>query len=141
MRDHEALIAFLEARMRAPFAWGKNTHRRRAHEDGNSCVHLAAGAVFVQTGRSVLRDLPGWTSERGAIRALGRVGGLEAATDLVLRRIAPAMAHRGDIGLVENIGGRPSLVVIEGQLVAGPGPAGLVRLPRVAVKAAWSVDV
>jgi len=140
MRDHEALIAFLEARMHVPFAWGKNTQRRLAHEDGNSCVHVAAGAAFVQTGRALLRKLPGWTTERGAIRALHRAGGLEGATDKVLRRIAPAMAHRGDIGLVESIEGRPSLVVIEGQLVAGPGADGLVRLPRLALTAAWSLD-
>ena len=46
---------------------------------------------------------------------------------------------RCDVGLVE-IDGRESLVVIEGDTVVGPGEAGLVRLPRAALKAAWSLD-
>ncbi|MDB5461385.1 MAG: hypothetical protein JWO72_3126, partial [Caulobacteraceae bacterium] len=103
MRDHDALIALVESRVRAPLAWG--TH---------DCVAFAAACAQAQTGRD-FHALMGctWRTARGAHRLLRARGGLEAATDSVLTRVAPALAHRGDVGLVE-IEGRASLVVIEG---------------------------
>lgn len=131
MRNPEALVALIEARSRSPFEWGPN-----------DCVTFAAHAVRVQTGRNPLVGLGRhrWRSAHGAARALARFGGLEAAVDSVLPRIAPAMAHRGDVGLVE-LDGRASLVIFEGPTVVGPGPTGLERLPRGVVRVAWSAEV
>ena len=78
-------------------------------------------------------------TERGALRALARRGGLRAAVDGVLRRVARAKAQRGDVGLV-RVDGREFLVVIEGDLVVAPGPEGLVRQARAALAYAWSLD-
>lgn len=130
MRDLEALVALIEGRSATPFAWGPN-----------DCVTFAAHAVRAQTGVNPLKGLGRhrWRSAKGAARALAAHGGLEAAVDGVLPRIAPAMAHRGDVGLVE-IDGRASLVVFEGATVVGPGLEGLERLPRSAVRAAWSAE-
>jgi hypothetical protein len=126
MRNFDAHIALAEARMRAPLAWGEH-----------DCVSFAAASAQAQTGRDY-RAAMGctWRTAAGAARILKARGGLVTATDAVLARTPTAMAHRGDIGLVE-IDGRESLVVIEGDLVVGPGVAGLVRLPRAALKAAW----
>lgn len=130
-RDHSAACAFIDARMRAPFAWWRN-----------DCVTFAARAARAQTRIDYLKRLGlKWSDARTAAAALASRGGLEAAVDGFLPRIAPAMAHRGDIGLVRGLEGRDSLVVIEGDLVVGPGLMGLVRLPRAALAAAWSIDL
>lgn len=114
--------------MRAPFAWG-----------ANDCVTFALDAVRAQTGVNLRPQLGcTWSSARGAQKALAARGGLKAAVDSVLRRVARARAHRGDIGLA-LVDGREFLVVIEGDLVVGPGVAGLVRLPRGVLLAAWSI--
>jgi hypothetical protein len=128
-RDHHALVALLDARMRAPFAWGTN-----------DCVSFALDAAQAQTGVD-LRPRLGctWSTRRRATQALARRGGLRAAVDGVLRRVAPAKAHRGDIGLAEGPDG-PFLVVIEGDLLVGVALDGLVRLPRAALRYAWSLD-
>ncbi len=129
-RDFTALHAFIDSRQSAPFAWW--TH---------DCVTFAAHAAQAQTGVDYLKRLGvRWKTDRGAARALKARGGLAAAVDGVLRPVAPAMAARGDLGLIV-IEGRESLVVIEGDLVVGPGLAGLVRVPRGALSSAWTLAV
>lgn len=129
VRDHAALVAFLEARMRAPFAWGANDD-----------VTFAAEAARLVAGRDLRKRLGcRWSTEGGADRALAARGGRAAALDALLPRIAPAMAQRGDLGLA-RLGAREVLVVVEIDLLATPGPQGLVRLPRRALLAAWSLD-
>ncbi len=131
MRDLDALIAWLDANRRTEFAWGTF-----------DCVTAAAAAVKVQTGVDRLAAQIGrrWQTARGATRALNLAGGLEAATSRALTQLeSPALALRGDVGLIE-VEGRPSLVIFEGDQVVGPGLAGLVRLPRLAARAAWSAE-
>ncbi|MDR7232300.1 hypothetical protein J2X45_003406 [Caulobacter sp. BE264] len=130
MRDDLALVAFLAARMRAPFAWGR---------EANDCVSFAAAAALVQTGRDVLPADVTWRSARGAGRVLRRLGGLEAAVDAQLPTIAPAKARRGDVALVETRTG-PALMIFEGAALVGPGPTGLMRRPRADARKAWSLD-
>ncbi len=124
-RDYDALIALLDARMRAPFAWG-----RRA----NDCVSFAGAAVRAQTGVDVLADLPSWTTAIGAARALKHVGGLETAVSARLVSVPLALAARGDVALVDA----RTLMIIEGHTLVGPGPSGLVRRPRADMVRAWS---
>lgn len=137
IRDYSALVAFLHSRAATPFDWGKNPRRKGSPDSGNSCVHFAAGAVLAQTGRNIMPALPSWSNEVGARRVLKRLGGIEAATDRVLRRIPPAMAQRGDIAGVETADGL-LLMVIEGDTLAGPGASGARRLRRSRMVAAWS---
>jgi hypothetical protein len=128
MRDHHAVAAYLAARSRMPFDW-----------KDNDCVRFAQGAIEAQTGEHVA--LPArWGTAAGAARALKRLGGLEAVVDGILPRIAPALAMRGDIAGVadEDFGLR--LMVVEGDLLAGPGPEGIRRVPRREMIAAWSAD-
>lgn len=130
-RDYDALIAYLDARVAMPFAWG---------DAANDCVSHAAGAVEALTGVNPIRAAGHrWSSQRGALRLLTKVGGVEAAVAGLLVEIPPAKAQRGDIGLVE-IDGRASLVVFQGDMVSGPGLAGTVRLPRAASAKAWRAE-
>lgn len=131
MRDHAALTAYIDARARIPFTWGRA---------GNDCGSFAAGAVRAQTGADPLAAFAHrWTSRRGARRALAAEGGLAATVDHLLTRISPAMAQRGDIAEVEHPDG-PGLMVVEGDTLVGPGPSGARRLPRAAMTRAWSAD-
>jgi hypothetical protein len=127
-RDHDALVAFIESRMRTGFAWGKRA---------NDCISFFGGAVLAQTGVDRLAALPDWTSPRGALRVLKRLGGLESAVDTVLTPIAPARAARGDGGLVRTATGL-AVMVIEGETLVGPGEHGLIRLPRSVMLRSWS---
>lgn len=132
MRDHSAFIALLESRATRPFDWGHDRH---------DCVSFAAACVEALTGDNPIRRAGmTWTTERGALRVIARMGGLAACVDSVLPRLpATAFAHRGDVGLVE-FEGRESLVVFEGHLLVGAGVEGLLRLPRELAKIAWSAE-
>ena len=128
VRDHDALLALIEQVAAKPFAW-------RDHH----CVRFAARAVEAQTGRDPMAGIV-CRSKREAVVLLEQEGGLEAAVDRRLRRIAPALAARGDIaGVVdEEFGVR--LMVVEGATLVGPGATGQRRVPRGAMIMAWSVE-
>jgi hypothetical protein len=129
-RDIPALIACIEARSRRGFRWRR----------GRDCVSFAGACIEAQTGADLLADLPRWRTGREA-RAIAKAqGGLEVAVDNRLRRIAPALAQRGDIaGLPDRLLG-VRLMVVEGETLVGPGARGLERLPRSAMTQAWSID-
>ena len=127
VRDYDALARYVADREAVPFVWNDNT-----------CVHFVAGALEAQTGKSPLKGLRlTWTTEKGALRALQRLGGLEAAVGAVLTETPCASAQRGDAGMVEGEHG-PFLVLIEGQTLAAPGEHGLRRYPRNRLRKAWS---
>jgi hypothetical protein len=130
-RDVAALIAAIETRSARRFRWQR----------GRDCVSFAAACIEAQTGRDPLADLPAWRTRREARAIAGAQGGLEAAIDARLPRIAPALARRGDIaGLPDRLFG-VRLMVIEGETLVGPGERGLERLPRSAMVMAWSIEV
>lgn len=128
VRDYEALQAYLASHMRTPFAWGRH-----------DCVLFAADAVQAQTGVDRLGAYRGrWRTARGAARLLADLGGMDAAVSGVLSSIAPALAHRGDVAGWRDADGRLQLAIVEGETLAGPGAAGLERLPRALMARAWS---
>lgn len=114
-----------------PFAWGRSK---------NDCVSFAAGAAIAQLGEDPLRGLR-WESRAGALKLLARLGGLDVAISARLPEIAPAHAHRGDIAGVasEDLPGDVRLMVIVGELLAGPGDRGIAFQPRSAMLRAWSI--
>ena len=125
-RDLEAQAAFIAAREAMPFVWGST-----------DCVTFAAGAVLALTGTDPLIGIGTWKSERGALLALKRRGGLLAAVSSVLPDTPIAATMRGDIGAVMSPLG-PLLMVIEGMTLVGPDIDGIKRLPRSALVQAWS---
>lgn len=129
VRDHAALVALLDARMRAPLAWGRNDHVVLAADAARACAGVRLRRAFGCR----------WTTADAAARAIARRGGLAAVLDAHLTPVPPAMAQRGDLGLV-RIDGAEVLAIVEGHLLATPGAHGLARLPRAALAAAWSLD-
>lgn len=131
VRDLDALTAYLDARLTRPFGWG-----RRA----NDCISFFTGAVKVQNGRDLPRELGvDWTTAMGGRRVLTRLGGVEAIADTLLRPVPLAMAMRGDGAIVQGPRG-PLMMVVEGDTLVGPGPYGALRLPRNAALRCWSID-
>lgn len=128
MRDYQAWHAWLEAVRAQPFAWGTN-----------DCVTFAARSVRVLTGRNPLKGIARWQTEGSALLALARAGGIDAAVSGVLAEVPLALAHRGDVGLVEDERGR-YLMVIEATTLVGPGIEGLMHLPRTRLLRAWSAE-
>lgn len=125
-----ALIGAIEAASRRAFGW-------RGQRD---CVSFAGRCIKAQTGRDPLAGLPRWRTRREARAVAEAQGGLEAAIDKRLARIAPAMAQRGDIaGLPDRLFG-VRLMVVEGETLVSPGTRGLERAPRSAMIMAWSAD-
>lgn len=127
-RDIEALLAFIESRHNMPHEWGRNK---------NDCVSFALEAAKVQTGRGRASAVR-WHDEKSGLRAIKKLGGLEAAFDKYFQRIPPSMAQRGDIAGVpdERVGIHP--MIVEGDLLVGPGDRGNRRLSRRAMTVAWS---
>ena len=129
-RDLDALITFLEGRARMPFAWGRSR---------NDCISFGLGAVKAQTGVDLLAGSGlRWNSALSAARVLDRLGGMDAAISARLAVIPVAMAHRGDVGVVQGVNG-PLLVVVEGDTVVGPDLNGCQRLPRSALIKTWTL--
>lgn len=126
----ERLAAYLARQLNTRFEWG--TH---------DCVLFAAGAVQAITGAQVLPVQ--WASRAAAAQALRSRGGLVAAVDGVLPRIAsPAHAWRGDVVLVTApMGGaaRRWLAVCDSGRWWAPAPAGLSCGPMAQAVQAWGV--
>lgn len=124
----ERLASVVEARLCEPFAWGTN-----------DCCMFAADCVEAMTGVDLLTKLRGtYDDEFGAARALEAYGGIANACDVLLERIDPATAKRGDLMLFE-IDGRATLTVCAGECACGPGKEGLAFLPSLSAEAAWKV--
>ncbi|MES2175114.1 MAG: hypothetical protein V4523_14365 [Pseudomonadota bacterium] len=128
-----ALYRLLSERAAMPFAWG---------DQANDCVSFAAAAVKAQTGKRVKFGGHEWSTAIGAQRVLNKLDGLAAAVASELQDIAPALAQRGDIaGVPTRPGGNDMLLmVVEGDTLVGPGPDGLMRMPRVSMTMAWSAE-
>ena len=128
MRDRIALVRFIESRIGMP-----HDYRR------NDCARFVLGAVRAQFGRTPKLGVS-WTTERGAKRAIARLGGFEAAADRLFAAIDPGQAQFGDIaGVIDPVRGF-HVMLVEGQQLVGPGERGLTRLPRSAMVRAWSAD-
>lgn len=127
-RDIAALIAFVDARLTTPHGIGRGA---------NDCVGFCLGAVEAQTGVKVAPKLA-WTSRAAALRLVKRFSSIEAAFDAHFERIVPAFAMRGDIAGVpdDDFGIHP--MIVEGDLLVGPGEHGHRRLKRIMMTCAWS---
>ena len=123
-RNIPALIALVERRTPRRFRWGED------------CVRFAARAVMAQAGVDPLAGLR-WRSRRQAVVLLDAEGGLLAAVDRRLTRIAPALAARGDIAAVHDDAFGVRLMVVEGATLIAPGTRGLERQPRHLAIHAW----
>lgn len=131
----DRLAAFLEARRRAPFAWGTN-----------DCVTFAADGVQ-QLRRDavdiIAADRGAWATENDAEALLASRGGLEAAlAELAavagLQEIPPPRASRGDLVLA-RVGNQVLAGLVNGSTVAVTGADGLQFVPARMAFRAWRV--
>jgi hypothetical protein len=128
-RDIPALLAEIERRAPLPHAW----------ERGRCCVSSALACVKAQTGVDHLAGLPHWTTLEEALEVARSVGGLRAALDAAFNRTPPAFAMRGDIAALPDAEFGLRLMIVDGNTLVGPGEHGQDRLPRHAMRRAWSI--
>jgi hypothetical protein len=124
------LFDFVAERWEAPFVWGEN-----------DCVLFAADAVLAITGGDLAAQHRGtYDSALGAARLLKELGGIESLPVAAgLEEVPPLMAQRGDVVLVDQEERGPTLAVVVGEFVAGPGPNGVAYLPASSAVRAWRV--
>jgi len=114
-----------------PFAWGLA-----------DCALWAADAVQAQHGRDTLAELrqPPRRTARQGLRAVRRGGGYAGFMARAgLQPVQPALAQRGDVVLLAQLGADAALGVCVGELAAAPGPQGLCMVPMAQALAAWRV--
>jgi hypothetical protein len=130
-RDHAAWHAYIVSVLGRRFRWGSH-----------DCVRYGFKAARALTGRDLAAELGvTWSNEATARQVIAGLGGIAKGMDRILPRTPCALAHRGDLGLVEDPAGHgQTLVVIEGELVSAPGRTGLQRWPRRALLLAWSLS-
>lgn len=126
---HARLIALIEARKTAPFAWGSN-----------DCCLWAADAVLAMTGTDPAADLRGtYSTARGAASALRQVGGMAGAGARCGAEIPPLCAATGDVGLVSSNGERDAGAVCIGEQWLAVVRNGLGLVELTAARRAWRV--
>ena len=104
------------------------------------CFTFPADAVEAVTGERIFADSRGYTTETGAARMLRRKGfeTLADAFGSLFEEIPPALAGRGDLGIVDRDGEATGGVFTAlGFLVRGD--AGLVAMPRSQAAQAFRV--
>lgn len=114
---------YITSRLDEPFCYGRL-----------DCVLFATDWIKHATGRDVIADLPGWSTEKEAFRVIRDAGGLEKAIDARLDRINPNKAKDGDIALCNGC-----VMVFSGAHIVGPGKNGIDYIDRMRAECAWSV--
>jgi hypothetical protein len=129
-----SFVAALEAHMRAPFAWGSS-----------DCLTMVADVAEALTGHNPLPpDCRAYGTAAAAGALLDELGypDVEKALAATFPAIAPALARRGDCGVVETlVAGRPTraAVIVLGPAVVGKGGRRAIHKPRTALLAAFAI--
>lgn len=113
------LEEFIEQSLHAPFEWG-----------ARDCCLFAADAVRAMTGEDYAAEFRGrYRSARSAQQVLAAFGGVSGIVERTgFEEIAPLMAQRGDVVLVNTEAGDALGVVgMDGRVVC-QGPDGLTFL-------------
>lgn len=136
----ERLFEVVADHSRRPFSWGGT-------DGGSDCHMMAMDAVAALTGVDPYADERGrYTTRIGALRRFSARGfaWLGDAYAAVLEEVPPALAQRGDIGLVEILDERgrtvEAAVVILPPHAHGKSETGAIRVPVAHVKRAFRVQ-
>lgn len=111
------------------FAWGTS-----------DCLTRVSDVCEAMTGVDVLRGHRGYRSEKTAAAKLAKLGFSDVGEALasVLEEIPPAMARRGDVGVVVR-GEVVAAVVVMGPLLIGAHPKGSFKVSSVHLRRAFRV--
>lgn len=127
----ERLHAHIDARIRAPFEWGKN-----------DCAHLAFDWVRDMTGHDPLEVFRGrYSTAEGSLRALKRLGkgGLvETFAALMPEEIGVRKARRGDVAVANGDEGA-ALGLVTGSEAIFFAPEGATLFPVSRCRLVWPV--
>ncbi|AOZ10356.1 hypothetical protein BKK80_32740 [Cupriavidus malaysiensis] len=123
------LAAFIEARRARAFSWGES-----------DCCLFVCDGIAAMTGSDPGARWRGlYQGERGARRVLRDNGGVAGiATQVLGEPVAPALAGRGDVALIDTPEGE-ALALCVGGMLAAQGREGIVFHSMDAAKAAWHV--
>lgn len=112
----QRLAAIVAERLCTPFQWGVN-----------DCVLFAADCVCAMTGSDPVAAHRGqWHDQSTAVRAIVRMGGLEAASETMgWQSVPPLFAQRGDL-VLHRRDGTDALAICLGDKLAGPSESGLL---------------
>jgi hypothetical protein len=128
-----------EARLRRTVA----LYRARAHDwAANNCAHLAGACVEAVSGDARLTALAHESADEAqAAAVMARLGAADLGGVLctLFPEIAPALAQRGDVGVIDD-DGREVIVVVLGQIVAAPGLRCMAHLNRTKLKRAFRIE-
>ena len=118
----------IEGRIAMPFAWGSTR---------NDCISFMAAVQRAAHGVDPIAGLE-WNDEDEAQTVIASLGGLEAAMSARMTPISAPLAHRFDAAMVDTDDG-PMVMVVEGDMLVGPGVRRQRRLPRRMMRRAWTV--
>lgn len=127
----ELLLEEVEKARFKPFAWGSW-----------DCTCFMAACVEAMTGEDPMADYRGrYEDEETGKAALKEIGG-GSLYHALLRKfgnpIPVALAHRGDLALARTVMG-PTVFVVLGEQMAGPGDDGLELVPTDSATRAFRV--
>ncbi|SKA30981.1 DUF6950 family protein [Consotaella salsifontis] len=125
----KALVSVIERHAAMPFAWGKS-----------DCGMLAADCVEAVLGEDLFGRYRGYSTELGAARKLKK-GGFSTVEDVfssAFEEVAPSLAQRGDVGVIER-DGKIGAGVITSFGFACRGETSVRYEPITAVKRAFKV--
>lgn len=124
------LSLLVTQRLAEPFAWGEN-----------DCVLFAADCIEAMTGIDTVAQLRGqWASQGEAVRAIARVGGLNAAVERMgFTKVPPLFAQRGDL-VLHRRDGTDALAICLGDKLAGPSESGLLFFGLENGVKAWRIS-
>jgi len=111
-----------------PHAWGTN-----------DCATFVADGVASCSDTLLLDGVDrNWTSAEEAAAAIQERGGLIAYLDARLSRVEPLEAQRGDVCLVKDEDGQPSLAICAGGgFCAAPGEVEMVLTSMSEARLVW----
>ncbi|MGE4339266.1 MAG: hypothetical protein AB7E55_25315 [Pigmentiphaga sp.] len=106
----------------------------------SDCWCLAMDVVRAVTGSDPYAKARRYSTAVGSRRVLRTEGftSIEQALAAAFEAVPPALAQRGDLGVIETPEGQAACVC-EGVLWVGKGPAGVTRFSRDRVIAAFKV--
>ncbi|MFG1205558.1 DUF6950 family protein [Xanthobacter flavus] len=125
----ERLADVIAAYQGGVFVWGKR-----------DCFRLPVDVARAVAGLVLWPDVRPYRTPRGAAIRLARHGfrGVGGALAAVLEEVPPALARRGDVGVVLEHGAEAGVVVL-GTELAGMAPAGMTIVPRERLVRAFRV--
>lgn len=124
----DALRAAVQAHIALAFDWPTN-----------HCVGFARKCGIAITGSSPLPDLSLANEEEADAEIAKRGADLADAVSKLFKRIPPAHAQRGDLGIIEQKGVKILVVVVD-SFCAAPGPRCLRFISRTKMTDAFRVD-